>query len=95
MYQYDCQFCSEVFEDTADNIKEAGKAHVLDEHPDELEEAFRVQSAGDNCQGGNCSDWLPVEEDEHQGFNCRSCGHDHSNWFAGRHVYYHIEEVSA
>jgi len=92
MYQWDCTYCGEsIRASTSDEVKSKGCSHLGGNHRQELAALFQEKSAGDDCQGG-CGEWLPADGD-FSGFSCPNCGHDHFNYFAGKHVFWGIEEV--
>lgn len=76
LYVFDCNFCSKLLVDEAENqLKESAKKHLKSEHFEELSRKFKNNDNLRDCRDCNNS--------KLDGLVCSECGQDHTQWYLG------------
>lgn len=90
-FRFDCAFCDAVFQTSSvDAIQDRGTTH-LETHRSDLLAVFANHDRGKGCQN-DCGYVFPVGVEEVAGFECPTCGYDNFDAFAGRYLYWQIEQ---
>lgn len=91
MYQLDCNYCDVIVEGDAEGVKRDAKAHLEENHAEDLITDLRDGDTNISCQN-KCGYTIPIGVEDVEGVECPECGHDNFSPLLKQYVFWRITE---